>query len=115
MVISAGAWYDGVASTNGKYRVGHSAMLLVNGTTNRVHYFDFGRYHTPKGYGRVRDIETDADVEVINATIIRSGQFQAAYSLYAYILSIVVNLRPSLAKGDCEAMRLPYKCILCSA
>jgi len=69
MVISAGAWYDGVASTNGKYRVGHSAMLLVNGTTNRVHYFDFGRYHTPKGYGRVRDIETDADVEVINATI----------------------------------------------
>ena len=69
MVISAGAWYDGVVSTNGKYRVGHSAMLLVNGTTNRVHYFDFGRYHTPKGYGRVRDIETDADVEVINAKI----------------------------------------------
>ena len=69
MVISAGAWYDVVASTNGKYRVGHSAILLVNGRTNRVHYFDFGRYHTPKGFGRVRDIETDADVEVINATI----------------------------------------------
>ena len=69
MVISAGAWYDGIVSTNGKYRVGHSAMLLVNGKTNKVHYFDFGRYHTPKGYGRVRDIETDADVEVINAKI----------------------------------------------
>jgi len=69
MVMSAGAWYDVVASTNGKYRVGHSAILLVNGTTNRVHYFDFGRYHTPNGYGRVRDIETDADVEVINAKI----------------------------------------------
>ena len=25
---------------------------------------DFGRYHTPEGYGRVRDIETDPDVGI---------------------------------------------------
>ena len=25
---------------------------------------DFGRYHTPEGYGRVRDAETDPDVGI---------------------------------------------------
>ena len=25
---------------------------------------DFGRYHTPDGYGRVRDAETDPDVGI---------------------------------------------------
>jgi hypothetical protein len=69
MVKATGAWYDNILSQEGKYRVGHSALLLVNSTTNKVHYFDFGRYHTPEGYGRVRDIETDQDVAVIDAEI----------------------------------------------
>jgi hypothetical protein len=69
MVTAPGSWYDKIVSTNGKYRVGHSAIILINSETKKVHYFDFGRYHTPKGYGRVRDIETDADVAVIAAEI----------------------------------------------
>ena len=67
MVKASGAWYDNILSQDGKYRVGHSALVLVNSTTNKVHYFDFGRYHTPEGYGRVRDIETDQDIAVIDA------------------------------------------------
>jgi hypothetical protein len=35
----------------------------------KVHYFDFGRYHSPNGYGRVRDVETDPEVSLINAKI----------------------------------------------
>ena len=27
-------------------------------------YFDFGRYHTPGGFGRIRDIETDPEAEI---------------------------------------------------
>ena len=69
MVTGPGSWYDKFASTKGKYRVGHSAMVLINSETQKSHYFDFGRYHTPQGYGRVRDIETDADVAVINPEI----------------------------------------------
>ena len=69
MVKASGAWYDNILSQDGKYRVGHSALALVNSTTNKVHYFDFGRYHTPEGYGRVRDIETDQDIAVIDAEI----------------------------------------------
>ena len=69
MVKATGAWYDNILSKDGKYRVGHSALALVNSTTKKVHYFDFGRYHTPTGFGRVRDIETDQDIAVIDAKI----------------------------------------------
>lgn len=69
MVTATEAWYDKLFSTNGKYRVGHSAIVLINSSTKTTHYFDFGRYHTPKRYGRVRDIETDPDLKVINAII----------------------------------------------
>ncbi len=73
MVSATGAWYDKFASKNGKYRVGHSALILINSKTKKTCYFDFGRYHTPKGYGRVRDVETDADVDIMNAEI-RNGK-----------------------------------------
>lgn len=64
-----GSWYDGIASKNGKYKVGHSALVLINSETKKSHYFDFGRYHTPKGYGRVRDEETDSELALIDAEI----------------------------------------------
>ena len=75
MVAAPASWYDKIASKNGKYRAGHSAIVFINTTTQKVHYFDFGRYHTPEGYGRVRDIETDPDLTVIDA-IIANGQIQ---------------------------------------
>ena len=70
MVEGAGAWYDKVLSTNGQYRVGHSALVLVNSRTNQLHYIDFGRYHSPFGFGRVRDLETDPDISLKSKSII---------------------------------------------
>jgi len=64
MVTRAGAWYDFLFAKNGKYRVGHSALVLVQRKTGKLCYFDFGRYHSPKDYGRVRDINTDRDVAI---------------------------------------------------
>lgn len=69
MVAAPGSWYDKIASKNGQYRVGHSAVVLINSTTNKSCYFDFGRYHTPEGYGRVRDFETDPDLTLVDAEI----------------------------------------------
>jgi len=63
-VTAAGAWYDPLFATDGKYRVGHSAIILVNSKNKKLHYFDFGRYHTPTGFGRVRDEETDPDIGI---------------------------------------------------
>ena len=64
MVSAAGAWYDFLFAKNGKYRVGHSAVALVDRKSGRLWYFDFGRYHSPPNYGRVRDVETDSDVAI---------------------------------------------------
>ena len=36
MVEGPGSWYDKFASTNGKYRVGHSAIVLINAVTKKA-------------------------------------------------------------------------------
>ena len=44
---------------NLNFRVGHAAICLINPQTNEVLYYDFGRYITPRGYGRARSKYTD--------------------------------------------------------
>jgi hypothetical protein len=63
----AGGWYDGLlrslgVNQKGYYKVGHSALILVNDSDGSCYYFDFGRYHSPNGYGRVRSVKTDRDL-----------------------------------------------------
>lgn len=72
MVAAAGAWYDFLFARNGKYRVGHSAVVLINRQSGKLQYFDFGRYHSPPNYGRVRDVETDSDVALNSIAKIKS-------------------------------------------
>lgn len=74
LVAQAGSWYDYFAARNGKYRVGHSALALVESETGKVHYFDFGRYQTPDGFGRIRDTETDPDVGIKKTAVIKSDK-----------------------------------------
>ena len=45
-------------------KAGHAALILVENETGKARYFDFGRYVTPKGYGRVRGANTDAELEI---------------------------------------------------
>jgi hypothetical protein len=64
-----GAWYDKPAGLLGinkdnYYKVGHSAIVLINPNELKCHYFDFGRYHAPKNYGRVRDEITDHELKI---------------------------------------------------
>ena len=68
----AGAWYDGLMSAlkfsqNNYYKVGHAAIVLIPENGEKCHYFDFGRYHSPYGHGRVRDAETDHDLAIKTA------------------------------------------------
>ena len=35
MVSAPGSWYDNIVSKNGKYRVGHSAMVLISSETKK--------------------------------------------------------------------------------
>jgi hypothetical protein len=45
-------------------KAGHAALLLIENKTGLIRYFDFGRYSTPDGYGRLRCIETDAELHI---------------------------------------------------
>jgi len=68
-VRKTNAPYDGLMTVvglckDGYYQVGHAALLLIDYRTNEVRYFDFGRYHTPYGYGRARDIESDPELHI---------------------------------------------------
>lgn len=47
---------------NGFIKAGHALLLLVENKTGNIHYFDFGRYITPTGSGRVRSAVTDAEL-----------------------------------------------------
>lgn len=43
-------------------RAGHAALVLINKETKALEYYDFGRYITPKPYGRVRSSQTDNEL-----------------------------------------------------
>lgn len=69
MIQTPGGWYDSITYLlgflqNGKYRAGHSAVLLLNAKNGKVFYFDYGRYHVPLGFGRVRDEKTDHELKI---------------------------------------------------
>ncbi|HJM16637.1 MAG TPA: DUF6695 family protein [Flavobacteriales bacterium] len=69
-ILSVGSWYDNILGENRKYKIGHTALLSVNSETKIISYYDFGRYHSPIGFGRIRDFETDPDLRLdIKATI----------------------------------------------
>lgn len=77
-VIHEGKWYDEPmrwvgAIKDGHYNAGHAAFLLINNATGEIQYFDFGRYHTPMKYGRVRSRLTDPDIEVKHKAVIEDG------------------------------------------
>ena len=99
MVAAAGGWYDKVLSTNGKYRVGHSALILVNTATNQLNYFDFGRYHSPFGFGRVRDLETDPDISLKSKPIISGNSIDNIME----ILLEISNLKATHGHGTLYA------------
>ncbi|MBI3134752.1 MAG: hypothetical protein HYZ14_08780 [Bacteroidetes bacterium] len=81
-----GSWYDPVLNLlsiadNGYYKVGHAAVVLINGSTGETHYFDFGRYHAPKGYGRVRSKISDHDLELKTQIKFRNDQILNIHEL----------------------------------
>ncbi len=65
----ANSWYDPILyytgiNKNHFYRAGHSALVLIKKETGKCYYFDFGRYHAPFNFGRVRSALTDHDLAI---------------------------------------------------
>jgi Family of unknown function (DUF6695) len=76
--VQEGKWYDTPCTWLGfikdeHWTTGHAAFLLIDNNSGKIEYFDFGRYHTPLKYGRVRDKYTDPDVTIKHHAIIEDG------------------------------------------
>ncbi len=54
-------------------KAGHAALILVENESGMARYYDFGRYVTPAGHGRVRGSNTDAELEIPFKAILDSG------------------------------------------
>jgi hypothetical protein len=82
-----GGWYENLMhltkfSKNGYYKVGHAALTLVDGSSGQCYYFDFGRYHAPHGYGRVRDVESDMDLKISTEIVFNNQVPTNIHELY---------------------------------
>lgn len=53
-------------------KAGHAAFVLIENKTGHAEYYDFGRYITPQGYGRVRSAVTDVELDIPFKAIITS-------------------------------------------
>ncbi len=75
----SGAWYDTLLyylgiNTDGYYKVGHSAVVLIDAVSEKCFYYDFGRYHAPTTFGRVRSQRTDFELAINTLAIISDGE-----------------------------------------
>ena len=88
-------------------KAGHAALVLIENASGNAFYFDFGRYITPFGKGRVRGANTDAELQI---------PFQAKYHLDGSLANlseflIWLESHPEKTHGDgrllasvCEAV-----------
>lgn len=88
----AGAWYDTLMhamriSKKGYYKVGHAAIVLIEDKTGTCHYFDFGRYHAPKGNGRIRSAITDHDLKINTKAIFEKQKIHNVDEILAELLN----------------------------
>lgn len=67
--ILSGFWSKIGIGSKHAVQAGHAALLLIQKDKPQINYFDFGRYITTYGNGRVRSKETDTELEIpIKAT-----------------------------------------------
>jgi len=55
-------------------RAGHNCAILVDGSTGKLQYFDFGRYDVPDGFGRARCAESDPQLNLDAIAEISNGK-----------------------------------------
>ena len=76
-------------------RAGHAALVLINKETGILEYHDYGRYITPKPYGRVRGKDTDNELEFPLTAKIKDGHIENLNEILQFLAT-----HPKLTHGD---------------
>ncbi len=87
-------------------KAGHAAFVLIENQTGKAEYFDFGRYITPNGYGRVRSAITDVELEIpFKATITRGNKLD---NLEEFLVWLEANPEKTHGSGRLVASVCDY-------
>jgi hypothetical protein len=85
------AWYRWFKKVgilkNLNFKVGHAAIILIDSQSGKLRYFDFGRYVTPRGYGRARSEKSDPKLTLKSRAIIKRTYVNSDISNIAEIIN----------------------------
>lgn len=98
---------------NLNFKVGHTGVVIINHGTGEMYFYDFGRYITPRGYGRARSHFSDPLLEIKLKANLLNDEIQnlkeiiehfehlkpAMYGEGKLFFSIVKDINFSLAKA----------------
>ncbi len=78
-------------------KAGHAAIVLIENKTGNANYYDFGRYVTPEGQGRVRSAKTDDELKIpFKAKLIGNGPLE---NLSEFLLWLDANPQKTHGEG----------------
>ena len=86
--------YIGIG-TKDAVKAGHAALCLVEHATGNIEYYDFGRYITPIGHGRVRNATTDIELHLPIDAVINNGNIDNLDEILAWL-----HKHPEKTHGD---------------
>ena len=86
--------YLGIGKKN-YVRAGHAALVLINTQDGNLEYFDFGRYTTPQGFGRVRGKDTDHELDFHLKAEIENGSIKNLENIIKFLAT-----NPKLTHGE---------------
>ena len=81
--------------TKNYVRAGHAALVLIEKKTGQSEYFDFGRYTTPQGFGRVRGKETDNELDFPIQATMEQGAIKNLNEIFTFLAT-----HPKLTHGE---------------
>lgn len=87
-------------------KAGHAALVLIHKETAVFDYFDFGRYTTPRGYGRVRSKATDHELDFPFNPQLEQGKLKNL----EYILQFLAT-HPKLTHGEGKMIASVCDCV----
>jgi len=78
-------------------KAGHAAIILIENNTGNSNYYDFGRYVTPDGFGRVRSAITDDELKIpFKARLIGNGPLE---NIEEFLLWLDANPQKTHGEG----------------
>ncbi|MCL7988279.1 hypothetical protein M8998_10050 [Sphingobacterium sp. lm-10] len=69
---------------NLNFKVGHTGIVLVEKATGNMRFYDFGRYISPRGYGRARSQDSDPRLIIGLKAHVKDGQITNLEEIVRY-------------------------------